>query len=150
MELEIHSESFRKQMTVKTTTKKLNAQWIEHVFPEKEYSDCPGVLVNTNDFFISCRDIGAENNVIIKLIGKFGLELSVCVKEVVETVSKLGHFSDKDAETLSLNFHIIDILRLKKLQSVSQKLRIYLKVGMPMMITAMTQLGPAMFFVKSC
>ena len=132
-DLVIHSENYRRQMTVTTATRKLNGQWTEHIFPD-EYENCPGVLVNSRDFFIACKDIGAGNVNNIKLIGDFCLELSMYFECVVHSVSKLGHSDNNTTVTFNSDFHLNDFMKLQRIQTVSPRLRIYLRDGISMVL----------------
>ena len=157
--IELYSVSQKWDMSVKTTFRKSNAQYVDYSFPEKLY-DTPGVLVNTKDFFTACENkndkISNDRSVTrMKLIGKFGLEIGFDTEFVSQCVTRLGdiestyikHILNKMPE---YTFKTQKIMMLKKVQTISQKIRLYFKSGFSMLIVAETTLGPLKFLVQNC
>ena len=157
--IELYSVSQKKDMSVKTTFRKSNAEYVHYSFPEKIY-DSPGVLVNTKDFFTACEN--TNNNISnddcitkMKLIGKFGLEIGFYTEFVSRCVTRLGDIESVSIKSIfdtrpEYTFKTKKIMMLKKIQTILPKIRLYFKSGFPMLMVAGTSLGPLKFLIQNC
>ena len=154
-DIELYSVNRKKDMLVRSVFSRLNAECVKHSFPEK-ISNTSGVLVNTKDFFTACENnnITPNTNSVteFRLIGKYGLEVSFETEFVSTCVIRLG---DIDTEVVKnilsarhFSFKTQKIMMLKKLQSISSKIRLYFESSR-MIIFAETSLGPLKFLIKS-
>ena len=152
----MYSVSQKKDMSVRTTFRKSNAEYIEYSFLDDVY-DSQGILVDTKDFFTACENTNTNisNKTKIKLIGEFGLEVSFDTEFVSRCVTRLGDVNSVSIESIFnrrpvYTFQTQKIMMLKKIQTLSPKIRLYFKSGFPMMIVSETTLGPLKFLVDAC
>ena len=156
---ELYSVSQKKDMSVKTTFRKSNGEYVDYSFPEESYST-PGVLVNTRDFFTACENtisnISNDDSVTkMKLIGKFGLEVGFETEFVSRCVTRLGDIESEGIKHIfntkpEYTFKTQGIMMLKKIQTISPKIRLYFESGFPMLMVAETSLGPLKFLINNC
>ena len=157
--IELYSVSQKKDMSVRTTFRKSNAEYVDYSFPEKCY-DSHVVLVNTKDFFTACEKTNnniSNNDCVtkMKLIGKFGLEVGIDTEFVSRCVTRLGDIDSTSIESIfnvksEYAFKTQKIMMLKMIQSISPKIRLYFKSECPMLMIAETSLGPLKFQINNC
>lgn len=128
--------------------KKLISQIIVFEYPTTLDYNTPGFLVDSREFFLSCKEVGCGNVVSMRLIGDFGIEFEVGVSEVVQCVAKLG-VHETNTVNYCADYDIDELMKFIKISTVSPSLRIYLKEDMPAMMLAVTSLGTVVFYVRS-
>ena len=157
--IELYSVGQKKDMSVSTTIRKSNAEYVDYSFPEKLY-DSPGILVSTKDFFSACEN--TNNNIPndrsvtrMKLIGKSGLEIGFETELVSRCVTRLGDIESTYIKHIFNNipeytFKTQKIMMLKKIQTISPKIGLNFRSGLPMLLIAETSLGPLKFLIQGC
>ena len=154
-DIELHSVNRKKDMSVKSTFRRLNVNYIDYHIPEK-ISNTPGVLVNSKNFFTACEnsniDPASHSVTEFRLIGKFGLEVSFETGFISRCVTRLGDIDSEIIKNIFNSKHFLfktqKIMMLKKLQSISSKMRLYFDSSQ-MTMSAETSLGPLKFVIKS-
>ena len=154
-DIELYSVNRKKDMSVESTFSRLNTNHVNHHFPEK-ISNSPGVLVDTKDFFTACEnpniDSASHSVTEFRLIGKFGLEVSFETEFVSRCVTRLGDIDTKVIRNIfnlkHYSFKTQKIMMLKKVQTISPKMRLYFNSS-SMIMKAETSLGPLKFLVYS-
>ena len=151
--IELYSVNRKKDMSVRSTFGRLRVNYVGYHFLG---SNTPGVLVNTKDFFTACENTNinpASSSVTeFRLIGKFGLEISFETECISRCVTRLGDIDTKIIKSIfnteHFSFKTQKIMMLKKLQTLSPKMRLHLESSR-MIMCVETSLGPLKFLIKS-
>lgn len=134
--------SDRKKMTVESRVMKLNNQLVNIHFDDSYET---GVTVESKNFFTGLIDIGDCQTVNIKQKGT-GIIIEMCVDKVRQSVTKLG---DTDGKTnFSSNYNLSRLLKLSPIQFVSPVFTLCFRKGYPLRITAPTNIGHIVFYIK--
>ena len=132
-----------KKMTVVSKVKKLNAQ--KRIISTDDNAYQIGVTVDSKNFFTGLMDIGDCETVNIKQKGN-GLVIEMCVDKIRQSVTELG---DTDGQTnFRSDYDLSKFLKIKDVQNVSSVLTLSFKVGYPLRITAPTNIGHIVFYIK--
>ena len=144
----------KRDMSTKSTFRRLNVDYVDYHTPETNTS---GILVNTKDFFTVCENsnINPSSHSVteFRLIGRFGLEVSFETEFISRCVTRLGDIDSEIVKSIfnteHFSFKTQKIMLLKKVQSISPKMRVYLDFSR-MIMSAETALGSLKFLIKSC
>ena len=135
--------SLGKKMSVVSKVRKLNRQ--QRIIKLDDNAYQIGVTVDTKSFFTGLMDIGDCETVNIKQKGN-GLVIEMCVDKIRQSVTELG---DTDGQTnFSSDYDLSRFLKIKDVQNVSSVLTISFKMGRPLRITAPTNIGHIVFYIK--
>ena len=148
-DIELYSVNRKRDMSVMSVFRIPSAEFVTYSLPKK-LSTTQGLLMNTKDFFTACENTNITPNTNsvteFRRIGKYGLEISFETEFVSKCVTRLG---DIDTEIIKgifntehFSFRTQSIMMLKKLHSVSPKIRLYFDSSSRMIISASTLLGP--------
>ena len=136
--------SVRRKMSVVSKLRKLNSQIVDNKFDDDVYKI--GVSVDSKNFFTGLIKIGDCDTVNIKQ-KRTGVVIEMCVDRIRQSVTEL---EDTDGPTnFESNYSLHNLLKLSDIQFVSPVISLCFQEGYPLRITAPTNLGSIVFYIKS-
>ena len=135
--------SVKKNMSIVSKIKKLNTQFKIIRFDDSAYNN--DVNVDSKNFFIALASIGDCDIVNIKQQGT-GVVIKMCIDKIKQSVAKLGD-TDGDIK-FSSDYDLYSLLKIRDVQNVSSVLTLSFKMGYPLRITAPTNVGHIVFYIK--
>ena len=139
--------SCRKDMSVMSKLRKLNRQFVDNKFDDDAYR-AGGVTVDSKIFFTGLIKIGDCDTVNIKQKGT-GVVIEMCVDRIRQSVTKLGDTDGQSQINFESNYSLCKLLKLDGIQYVSPVITLCFRNGYPLKITAPTNLGHIVFYIKS-
>ena len=136
--------SSRKQMLVVSKLRKLHSQFVYNKFNNDVYHTT--VTVDSKNFFTGLVRIEGCDIVNIKQKGA-GVIIEMCVDKITQSVTKLGDCAD-DQINFESNYSLNKLLKLDGIQHVSSVLKLCFCNGYPLQITAPTNLGEIVHYIK--